>query len=161
MDSNYEEAVSQAYRTYSDHIYRFLYRHCSNSSLAEDLTHEVFVRAWNHREKFAVADQRAWLYRVARNLLIDYWRKKRDDQLGDHEVIDTHDMSHELDRRLEADMINSHIAALPPSLRTILHLRFVEELSVREVADIMELSEANVRVKQHRALLDLKKRMQK
>ena len=73
----HKQAIESAYNDYSDQIYRFIFWQTGDPLLAEDLVSEVFIRAWKHRVMFLDINQRAWLYRVANNLVTDYWRKKK------------------------------------------------------------------------------------
>src|SRR5689334_4808464 len=68
----------KAYLTYADKIYRFLYWQTNDQALAEDLTGEAFSRAWRRRQSFRDGSPQAWLFQIARNLLIDYRRKRKD-----------------------------------------------------------------------------------
>src|SRR5258708_6291322 len=77
----------QAYTSYADKIYRFLYWQTRDQALAEDLTGEAFSRAWRSRERFRDGSLQAWLFQIARNLLIDYRRKKKDVPLEDRMAI--------------------------------------------------------------------------
>jgi len=150
----------KAYLTYSDKIYRFLYWQTRDRALAEDLTGEAFSRAWRKRQSFREGSAQAWLFQIARNLLIDYRRKRRElpleeagEVLGSLEQEGLHESVQRAD---EIWQMHKAIDTLPDNLRGVTVLRFIEELSVREVAEILDLSEGNVRVLQFRALRRLK-----
>jgi RNA polymerase sigma-70 factor (ECF subfamily) len=150
----------KAYLTYSEKIYRCLYWQTRDQALAEDLTGEAFSRAWRKRQSFGDGSVQAWLFQIARNLLIDYRRKRKElplDDLG--EIIGGLEQEALTVQAERADAIwrlHKAIDTLPDNLRGVTVLRFVEELSVREVAEILDLSESNVRVLQFRALRRLK-----
>jgi RNA polymerase sigma-70 factor, ECF subfamily len=150
----------QAYLSYADKIYRFLYWQTRDQALAEDLTGEAFSKAWRRRDSFREGSVQAWLFQIARNLLIDYRRKKKEVPLDDTMTIIGSLEQESLAVRAElADQIwqmHKAIDTLPDNLRGVTVLRFIEELSVREVAEILDLSEANVRVLQFRALRRLR-----
>ena len=73
----------KVYAQYSEPIYRFIYWQTKNPDLADDLTSLVFERAWASRASFKGGSLQAWLYRIARNCIIDYWRKHKDLLLDD------------------------------------------------------------------------------
>lgn len=73
-------AFDHAYQSYADKIYRFLYWQTRDQALAEDLTGEAFSRAWSRRQTFRDGSVQAWLFQLARNLLIDY--RSPDDRLS-------------------------------------------------------------------------------
>lgn len=155
-------AVEQAYLDHSDEIFRFLYWQAGDTDLAEDLTSEVFIRAWNHTEIFENAEHnaRAWLYTVARNLLKDHWRKKQAVALDDiPEPLSDQDVVGDAIVNEEHTQIHAAIATLDERMQTVVILRFLQHLPVRSVAGIMQISEANVRTIQFRALKELKKRL--
>lgn len=146
------------YTEYSDQIYRFLYWQTSDSRLAEDLTSEVFMKAWRSRDSFTTGSKKAWLYRIARNIVIDYWRKKHEIITEDMDEIAFYDdkTAERLDREAEVKLLNGALAKLPEKLRQVVTLRFLEKLPAKEVAKIFETTEGNVRLLQYRALRKLK-----
>jgi RNA polymerase sigma-70 factor (ECF subfamily) len=151
--------IEQAYLNYSDAMYRFIYWHCNDKHLAEDLTSEVFIRAWKHPEVFTTPDgnPRAWLYTVARHILHDH-RRKHSTQLTDNNLL-VSDMnaSGQTAKTNDAARLLKAITTLDERLQLILILRFMEHLPVRDVAAIMQLSEADIRTMQFRALRELKR----
>lgn len=151
------EDFEQAYIRYSDKIFRYFYWRTKDSHLAEDLTSEVFTKAWQAWGKFEPDYTQAWLYKIAHNLLVDNYRKKKDLPLKEGgEAFYDDDLVEKVNRDQEASKLSDALGALPENLRSIVILRFMEELSAKEVGEILELSEVNVRVLQHRALIKLK-----
>lgn len=150
----------QAYLSYAEKIYRFLYWQTHDRALAEDLTGEAFSRAWNKRSSYHGGSLQAWLFQIARNLLIDYRRKKKELPLDDKvEVLASlgqESLSIRAQRADEIWRMHKAIETLPDNLRGVTVLRFIEELSVREVAEVLGLTEVNVRVLQFRALRRLR-----
>jgi len=134
-----------------------VYSKVGNREAAEDLTSEVFVRALAHmdptREERSIV---AWLYRVARNLVNDYWRAG----YAAH-VIDIDEMRNLRDPSALPDVKRQNDAArrahhlldqLPVKYREVLQYRLIESLSVAETAEKMATTPANIKVLQHRAL---------
>lgn len=148
------------YNDYADDIYRFLFVHVRDTALAEDLTADTFTKAWNTFDSFDGRHGRAWLYTIARNLLNDHWRKKHPVPLDEtFDVVDEDAPSHAeiLDAKMEAKRTIKAVNALPRDMKSVVTLRFMQGYSVRDTARALELSEANVRVIQYRALKRLKK----
>ena len=151
------DAFTEVYLRYSDKIFRFLYWHTHDANLAEDLTSEVFLRAWQSWGHFDGRHPQAWLYRIAYHRVVDYWRKHQSLSLQD---VPEPAYDHNLAQRLEQDarirVVKRGLASLPEKLRTVVILRFLEDYSAKEVAAILHTSEGNVRVLQYRALRKLR-----
>lgn len=149
------------YNLYVNDIYRFVLVHVRDTNLAEDLTADTFTRAWRQIDsgKFDFKHTKAWLYTIARNLMTDHWRKKPTIPLDEEiEIIDTDKPGHGevVDRKLQAKRIIKSLKVLPPDMKSVVTLRFLQHYSVRETSEALKLSEANVRVLQYRALKKLK-----
>jgi RNA polymerase sigma-70 factor (ECF subfamily) len=149
--------LSTLYSNYVRTVYAFIYSKVGNREAAEDLTSEVFMKAVAHLD--TARDERsivAWLYRVARNATNDYWRASRDIQVIDIDIARigrTMGTSPDIARQeITARRAASVLSQLPANYRTVLECRILESLSVAETAKRMGISEANVKVLQHRAL---------
>ena len=155
-----EDDFSEVYLKYSDKIFRYLYWQSKNFHLAEDLTSEVFTRAWETWESLRKDFLQAWLFRVAHNLLVDWYRKKKEVALNErHEGFYDENLLENLANDEKVKELSDALDALPENLKRVAILRFIEELSAKEVAAILSVSEVNVRVQQHRALVKLKEVM--
>jgi RNA polymerase sigma factor (sigma-70 family) len=145
------------YRAHVRPLYTFIYSKVGNREAAEDLTSEVFTRALAHldptREERSIV---AWLYRVARNAVADYWRADpRARVIGLQEARLARHAPPALDGAHQdqaAARASALLARLPEHYRAVLTHRLLEGLSVADTARCMGLSEANVKVLQHRAL---------
>jgi RNA polymerase sigma-70 factor (ECF subfamily) len=141
-------------------IYRFMFWRTKDQMLAEDLTSNVFEKAWRTRQNFTGGSTRAWLYRIAHTTLIDYWRKKRDiidDETVATAVSDRLALDEALDQNLTLAKMRQAVDKLPSDTRQVVRLRFIEGCSARQTAERLNISEANVRVIQYRALKKLRK----
>jgi len=157
------EAFGELYERYAARVFRFLYSHMDNRLDAEDLTEDVFLRAWkslpNYREQGVPF--LAFLFRVARNALIDHYRRaagtKQDVSLED---LPLHDRApgpvEVVMANLEHSKLRQTLDQLREDYRTVLVLRFLGELSPEETAQAMGRSSGAVRVLQHRALAALR-----
>jgi RNA polymerase sigma-70 factor (ECF subfamily) len=126
--------------------------------LAEDLTADVFSKAWQNLDSFDFRHTRGWLYTIARNRITDHWRSNRPlalpedfDPEDDRESIET-----EVDKRLANAKLMNALAGLPEDMRSVVTLRFIEGYSARQTGEALGLSEGNVRIVQYRALKKLK-----
>lgn len=159
-----DEEFQAVYQRYSDKIYRFLYFHTKDLRLAEDLTSEVFLRVWKNWPRIKQDYTQALLYKVANNILIDHWRKHKNRKNVSYETSIEEGMEPSYDeeyvekiaRKDDVRKIRKAIELLPDRLKQVIILRFIEDMSAKETAEIMEISEINVRVLQHRALVKLK-----
>lgn len=154
------EAFGMLYDQYAEMIFRYIYSHLDNRLDAEDLTEEIFLRAWKALPKY---DERglpfsAFLFRVARNSLIDYYRQKKIVHSIDDIEIESHAPG--LEDLIETQMANKDLretlGELREDYRSVLVLRFLSGLSPEETAQTMQRSIGAVRVLQHRALSALK-----
>lgn len=151
------------YRVNQPLIYRFMFWRTKDEMLAQDLTSNVFEKAWRTRHNFTGGSGKAWLYKIARTTLIDYWRKKRD--LTDEAAVanaaaDIAEPGEALDKSLAAAELRAAVAKLPVEMQRVVRQRFIVGSSVRETAATLDLSEANVRVIQYRALKKLRELLQ-
>jgi RNA polymerase sigma-70 factor (ECF subfamily) len=156
-----KNAFGLLYEKYLDEIYRFSYLGVGDSWEAEDITENVFLKTWEqlpiiYSQDSEIDNFRAWLYRIARNLIIDYIRSKKPVNL-DYDI-STEETSPEnifSDNHMSKRLTKA-IMQLEPNYRQIIVLRFINQLSHGEAAKIMKLGYSNVRVLQHRALKKLR-----
>lgn len=148
------------YEQYAELIFRYIYSHLENRLDAEDLTEEIFLRVWRALPKY---DERglpftAFLFRIARNSLIDHYRQNRTVHSIDEMELRTGEPGPEevVDTNIENVHLRTTIAGLKEDYRNVLIFRFLSGLSPEETAQIMQRSVGAVRVLQHRALSALK-----
>jgi RNA polymerase sigma-70 factor (ECF subfamily) len=160
------EAFGMLYERHAAAIYRYLYTHLGSHPDAEDLTSEVFLRAWQFLPKYHQRGVpfRAFLFRIAHNALVDQYRRKRNKAEPFHEEVnpstDNQDGPAEsLLGKMDRLELSRLLAGLRDDYRTVLVLRFLSQLSPAETAVAMQRSTGAVRVLQHRALAALRKRI--
>ncbi len=158
-------AFEELYNHYLPRIYGFLLNRTGQKELAEDLTSEVFAKALANLPRY---DDRgitfaAWLFKIARNSLIDFSRKKKEILVDSTEIYEPENSRHEQSAigSLEQDeknvLIRKTLGHLPEKYQTVLSLKFFEELSNDEIAEIVGCGKSAVAVRVHRALKMMQK----
>jgi RNA polymerase sigma-70 factor (ECF subfamily) len=162
------EAFGRIYELYSPPVFRFLYAHLDSHLDAEDLTEEVFLRAWQALPGYHMRGVpfSGFLFRVARNALYDHYRRARKragDPGLDPDLLDDlqPDPNQSVSAHLERRELRQVLGKLREDYRTVLVLRFLVGLSPEETAQAMERSPGAVRVLQHRALRAVRKLLEK
>lgn len=161
------EAFGALYGHYHPKIYRFVYLKVGRKEEAEDLTHQVFLHAWEHMPGYRHEGHplSSWLYRIARNAIIDHYRTRRANLALDDLDAELIAAGERLEDAADAAMaiadIRAAMAKLKPSYQDVIILRFVEELSLKETAQALGKSEGAVKLLQHRATKDLQKLLEK
>jgi RNA polymerase sigma-70 factor (ECF subfamily) len=149
-----KQHVKQLFEQYHQPIFAYLYRLVNNPETASDLTQETFLQILRQRQKLAaIENPRAWIYRIATNLAYSYLRRQRrfrwlpwrtEQRLPPP----TADLAENFARQQQT----AHaLAALAPKYRVPLLLQNQFDLSVKEIAEILKLTESNVKVRLHRA----------
>lgn len=156
------ESFSKLYDHYLAQIYRFIYIKVNQRETVEDLTHEVFLNAWQNIKgyRFQGFPFGSWLYQIARNRVIDFYRTRKNNVRLDNIDPDTVKIENSielaLDQEFSLERILNAIRNLNHDQQDVLLMRFVEDLSHQEIAQALEKSEGAVRLIQHRALNELK-----
>ena len=160
-----EGAFAELYNEHFDKIYRYVYLRLGNLTAAEDLTQEVFVKALEAigSYKWRNLPFSSWLFRIAHNQVIDYYRKENREgkQYWDDNIrIDEPNPEDIAEHDLEAEELSENIKKLSPAQREVISLRFGAELSLAEVAKALSKSTGTVKALQYNAVVALRKMMQ-
>jgi RNA polymerase sigma-70 factor, ECF subfamily len=147
------EAFATLYDRYVQSVYRYLYSRVGSVPEAEDLTAQTFLKAlevlprYQHRGHFS-----AWLFSIARSKAIDYFRQRRLASLDDSVRAPQPDPSSISDHNDEIAQLSNLLGALEEDDRELIHLRYVAELSFREMATVLGKNEAAVKKSLYRLL---------
>ena len=156
-----EQSFLKLYEEFADPLFRHCYFRVSSSEVAEDLVQESFMKTWNYLTTGKTLDNpKAFLYRIAGNLVIDYYRKKKTsslDALADTGFDPAGDDEESILLFTAGNEAVAMLEQLEPDYREVLTMRFVQELSIREIAIEVGQSENAVSVRIHRAINKLKK----
>ena len=156
-----KQALEAIYDLHYQAIYRYIYYRVSDQDLAEDLAADVFIRMIHKLPGYMDRGKPilAWLYTIARNLVIDHHRahEKTEEQPIKDQLL--HDRgpgpAQQLQDRQEEDCFRRALVKLPESQRLILIYRFIEEYSTPEILELIGKSDRAMRSLQHRALRSL------
>ncbi|MFJ7678097.1 RNA polymerase sigma factor SigX [Peribacillus sp. NPDC097224] len=165
MDSIFHDL----YEKYHQEIYQFIYYMTKDRETAEDLVQEVYIRIMKAYNRFeGNSSEKTWMYSIARNVTIDYFRKQKgwknkiiptidwdgqmikDNQPIPEEVAIMNDNVREIYRCLNRCTVNQ---------KAVIILRYIQGMSISETADVLNWSESKVKTTQHRALKAIKKMM--
>lgn len=159
------EAFGILYNTYIERIYRFVYFKLGSKEEAEDATNDIFLRVWRYLTLDThkrVQSFSGLLYFTARNVIIDIYREKAKrptiniDEPGVLEIKQDSSLLEEIDLKSSNLRVEKHLRRLKQEYQEIIILRYIEELSVSEIATMLGKKQINVRVILHRALKKLK-----
>lgn len=154
------EAFGKIYTLFYKRIYRYCQINLQNQAVAQDLCQETFLKAWKSLGSFSLKNGgslQAYLFKIARNLMIDLSRKKKEvsiEQIPDIEKSD--DLEDEIDKKDGEIKVWKALSKLKELERQVIILRFFEDLSTSEVAKVVGIKEGALRVRLHRILKDLK-----
>lgn len=147
------------YERHFHRVYAYVARRASSRAEAEDITSEAFEHALTHLRKFEWRGVPflAWLYRIAANALADRWRRAARDSYEPLPDVPDGREAEEIERRA---MLFQLVERLPEAQRRVIEMRFVDERSIREIANALERSEGAIKQLQLRALETLRKHLE-
>ena len=155
-----EAQFIKAYEEYADAIFRYCYYRVFNRELAKDLSQEVFMKTWRSiTEGNEVKNIRAFLYRAARNIVIDHSRKKHEsslDELHDQGFDPAVELTEKIYNQIDAHTAIGQIEKLDDMYREVLLLRFVDGFSPKEIAGMIGETQNVVSVRINRGLKQLR-----
>jgi len=162
-----KQQFDEIYRAESDAVFRFCLLRTSDREIALDFTQDTFMRFWNvlaDTERKPVKNHRTFLFTIARNLIIDWYRKKKSLSLEammegqDGETMDafTPAIEGSVETKVEAEYLVRKIEGLAEPYRHAVYLRCVEELKPREIAQILGESVNVISVRISRGLRQLR-----
>ena len=166
-DAQRVKDFEKAYDTHADEIFRYIYFRLSDREKAKELTQEVFLRTWKYMNSGkTIEHMRAFLFRTARNIFINEIRSKRPVssldllmesgfEVGDPQV------EKERKMKIEADELVRKLDGLNEAYREVISLRYGNQLSIKEIAEVLGESENVVSVRIHRAVARLREMYEK
>jgi RNA polymerase sigma-70 factor (ECF subfamily) len=158
-----KEAFAELYESHFNRIYRYVVVKIGNRTEAEDMTQQVFIRAYESigSYKWQGIPFSAWLFRIAHNQIVDFIRKeskKPTVQLDESlPIVGESDPQGEVELKLNIEQVVIAARQLTKAQREVISLRFAGGMSIFEVASIMGKSEGAIKALQHSAILALRK----
>jgi len=157
------EAFGLLYNRHLPAIYRFIFLKVNHQQDAEDLTHQVFLQAWQGIKSYRLKGFpfSSWLYRIASNKVVDYYRTKKTyielEYVSEENLAESDPLPQKkIDTDLDLALIKKALKKLEPEQQNILIMIFVNDLANQEIAQAIGKSLGAIRVIQHRALKKLK-----
>jgi RNA polymerase sigma-70 factor, ECF subfamily len=150
-----ERAFGQLYDFYFEKIFRFIYYRVSHKETAEDLTEDVFVKAFLRVSTVKPESFTGWLYSIAKNIVIDHYRQKKVvlDLTELESILESdQNVSEEINTVMEQKLFMQMLRKLTPEQQIIIKLKFIEGLENDEISELIAKSEGSIRVAQHRAI---------
>jgi len=146
--------MDELYQHNAQMVYRFLFSRCKDAQLAEDLTQETFLRAFQSMERFdGSCKLSTWLCQIARHVLLQHYEKAQSEIPSElsEDIPTADDVERQVIQRIELDTVFDQLQRLPASMRRVVYLRALEGLSYKEIGAMMGRSENWARVTFYRA----------
>jgi len=151
-------AFGQLYTLYFEKIYRFIYYRVGHKEVAEDLAEEIFIKAYAKIATVSDSTFEAWLYQIARNRVIDYYREKKLtvalDGLENTLEYETNIIDI-VNLKQQQKVFLKLLKELTTEQQIVIKLKFLEELTNAEISELLHKKEGAIRVIQHRAIAKL------
>lgn len=169
-----QTAFSELVELYKDKIFHLAYRMLSNRHEAEDIVQETFLRVYKNFDRYDDKQKfSTWIYRIATNLCIDRLRKRKpnyylDAGMNDQEGMDGYSLIPGDDRTPETEYLLSEtqqtihkaIEGLPAKYKSVIILRYLQEMSLQEISDVLEMPVTTVKTRVHRGREFLRKKLE-
>jgi RNA polymerase sigma-70 factor, ECF subfamily len=161
-----QEAFAELYDIFIDLIYRYVYYRVNQADV-EDVVENIFLKIWENVRKYRQQKNThfsSWIFRIAHNMVIDYYRSNKVHEYDelDLNLVD-HDREHNPIRKTQDSLnqrdLKAALTKVKKQYRDILIYKFINELSNKEVSQILKKSEGSLRILQFRALRALKKEL--
>ena len=158
--SNLEAKFIKTYDDHSDAIFRHCYFRVYNRDIAKDITQDTFTKTWQYlADGGEIENIKAFLYKTATNLIIDLSRKKQTislETIRETGFEPSYDDSKDINNSIEVKRVLKIINKLDTAYKDAVIMRYVEDLSPKDIAKVLRESENNVSVRIHRGIRKLK-----
>ena len=157
-----KEAFTELYEAYFGKLYRYVVVRIGNRAEAEDMTQQVFVKAYKSISSYRWRGVpfSAWLFRIAHNLVVDFFRKESTRPtvpLEESLMASNDNVQQVVERRLDVERVMAATRQLTAAQREVISLRFAGGLAIAEVARVMNKNEGAVKALQHSAIAALRR----
>ncbi|MBW5448205.1 RNA polymerase sigma factor SigW [Cohnella sp. CFH 77786] len=169
-----QRAFAEIVSLYKDKLYHLAYRMTGNRQEAEDVVQDTFLRVFKNLERYDENQKfSTWIYRIATNQCIDRLRKRRnvyslDAESSDHEGLDGYAMMPSDERTPESELIQSEtqrlihqaIETLPVKYKSVMVLRYLQDLSLQEISEVLDMPVTTIKTRVHRGREFLRKKLE-
>ena len=160
-----EQEFINFYNNNLDKVFRFIYFRVDKIEIAQDLTAQAFLKCWqtDTNSKSVIKNPQAFVYRVARNQIIDFYRQKNKTPISLEELkekgieVPQKSFVFKIELTLEMENLKKVLQRIKPEYSEVIIWHYIDNLSTKEISEILQKKENNVRVLLHRALETLKK----
>lgn len=170
-----QQAFAEIVALYQDKLYHMAFRMLGSRQEAEDVTQEAFLRVYRNLDRYDESLKfSTWIYRIATNLCIDRLRKRRmsyslDAESNEHDGLDGYALIPSDDRTPESEMLLSEtqrivreaIETLPAKYKSVMVLRYLHDLSLQEIGEILDMPVTTVKTRVHRGREFLRKKLER
>ncbi len=170
-----QQAFAEIVGLYQDKLYHMAYRMLSSRQEAEDVVQDTFLRVYKNLDRYDDTMKfSTWIYRIATNLCIDRLRKRKpsyslDAETTEHEGLDGYSMIPSDNRTPESETLLSEMQAtvhkaidnLPAKYKSVMVLRYLQDLSLQEIGDVLDMPVTTVKTRVHRGREFLRKRLER
>jgi len=168
---NKRKKFSKIFDQQINKIYRFIYLKVSSAEIAQDLSSETFLRGWKayNKTKNEIENPQAFLYQIARNLVIDFYRKREKTKtISIEEYLETdnfnvNNITNSIEEKImlvsDIDSIKTALGKLKDDYQNVIIWHYLDDLSISETAKLLDKTEENTRVLLHRALKALREKL--
>lgn len=162
-----QDAFAKIYDYLVDPLYKYIFYRVNSSQDAEDLLETLFLKVWENIKNYKSQKSSfvAWTFRIAHNLVVDYYRVSKD-RFIDELSLNLPDLNRQhnpikvTQNTLDQEVLKVALSKLKKKYRDIIIYKFINELSNQEISKILDRSEGNLRILQFRALKSLKKQLE-
>ena len=158
--ANQKKEFGKIYDKYIEKIYRFVFVKVSSEDIAQDICSETFLKGWESFKTQKIDNPQAFLYRIARNLVIDHYREKGRTKIISAEYASIPDPRAGFEEKIaldsDLDQVKKALSKLNDDYQTVVVLRYLEDLPIAEIAKALDKTEDATRVTLHRALKALR-----
>jgi len=167
MKKGNRQAAAAIYDELASKVFGFCFSRVGKRALAEDLTQDIFLKLLDKVQTFdeGKGNFAVWFWRLARNTVIDYYREKKSLSFSDFgeeiESVAYAEPTASLDAKLAYEGLNNFLNSLSGEEKQLFELRYIAELSYKEIAGITEKSEVLLRVNMSRLKKKLKDNLKK
>ncbi|OMF22087.1 RNA polymerase sigma factor SigW [Paenibacillus sp. FSL H8-0548] len=169
-----QQAFAELVDLYQDKLFHMAYRMLNSRQEAEDVVQDTFLRVYKNLDRYDdTLKFSTWIYRIATNLCIDRLRKRKptyslDAESHDHEGLDGYSMVPSDNRTPESELllsdtqriIHTAISSLPPKYKSVMTLRYMQDLSLQEIGDVLDMPVTTIKTRVHRGREFLRKKLE-